>query len=68
MTTSQAARLHDRAFPDWARDFTAGIERGSAHRVDGHGIAVCGARVIHRVLGHWRVDMRCKLCVKLGRR
>ena len=67
MSTATQARLHDPTFPDWARDFQTGIERGAAHRVDGHGIAICGARVTRRVLGHWRVDIRCKKCVKLGK-
>ena len=67
MTRSQSARLHDPTFPDWARDFTTGLERGAAHRVDGEGIAICGARVTRRVLGHWRVDIRCKKCVKAGK-
>ena len=67
MSTATQARLHDPTFPDWARDFTTGEERGTAHRVDGYGIAICGARVHVRVLGHWRVDLRCKKCVKLGK-
>lgn len=65
--TTDKARIEDPRFPTWARRVKPIAGRGFAHRVDAQGNAVCGVRLTERIAGNFRMDLRCKQCVKLGK-
>ena len=64
---TDALQLRDPRFPVWARRANPIADRGFAHRVDANGIAACGVRLTERETGYFRMDRRCKQCVKLGK-